>query len=69
MFNKFQDNQRYLKSGEIPEGIDLNKKATLHKGYQGYLDMIKKSEESDDEFEGRSMAQEHDYADKKKAQR
>ena len=67
MYQNFNDNQRYLKSREIPDGIDLAKKATLHKGYQGYLDMIKKSEESDDEVEGRSMIQEHDYDNKKKA--
>ena len=69
MYQNFNDNQRYLKSREIPDGIDLAKKATLHKGYQGYLDMIKKSEESDDEVEGRSMIQEHDYGNKKKARR
>lgn len=64
MFKNLNDDRGYLKSREVPEGLDLSKKATLHKGYQGYLDMLK---DDSDEEGTRSMAQELDYSDRRKS--
>ena len=71
LMQNYTDNQRYLKSREVPQDVssEINKRANLHQGYKGYLQLLKgNQDDSDEDMEGnRSLVQEIDYQDKKKA--